>query len=190
MKKFALAALAVSSLLLSACATTQAVKPNTSIASVADAPIRFHISGKIGITTQTDTGAQGGSAFYAWAQEGEHFNINLTGALGIGTTDISYDGKVATLNSERTGTISAANPDELLYSATGWQAPISQLPYWIVARPAPSDSAHTRDAQGRLATAINGAWTANFKYNSKNQPNRLHITHTDGHRVVMTINHQ
>ena len=190
MKKISLITICASALLLSACASTQAVKPtNPSTPPTADAPIRFSTTGKIGITTQTDAGAQGGSAFYAWAQEDDRFSIDLTGALGIGATEIRYDGRTATLNSERTGLISADSPEELLLSATGWQAPISQLPYWIVGRSAPSDSTQTYDAQNRLATAVNGAWTANFEYKGT-QPNRLRITHTDGHRVVMTITHQ
>lgn len=46
----------------------------------------FNITGKIGVTTPASdtTGAQGGSAFYAWGQQNERFAIELIGALGIG----------------------------------------------------------------------------------------------------------
>lgn len=179
---------------LTACQSTQAFKPTvakpTPTTAVADAPLKFAATGKIGIRTKTENGNQGGSAFYAWAQEDDRFSIDLTGALGIGATEIRYNGKQATLNSDRTRLISANTPEELLTNATGWQAPISQLSYWIVGRPAPSDTAKTLDNAQRLAQATNGLWTADFEYDQNNLPNRLTINHQEGHRVTMTINHQ
>ncbi|UXZ04203.1 lipoprotein insertase outer membrane protein LolB [Moraxella nasicaprae] len=185
-------------LILTACALTGVLTacqsvPNTPIAqttALPNAPIKFTTTGKIGITAKTADGTQGGSAFYAWAQEGERFSIDLTGALGIGATQIRYNGTTATLESERTGLIEADSPEELLLSATGWYAPISQLPYWIVGRNAPSDDSKTLDTNGRLTTASNTGWTANFEYDKHQRPSRLRITHQDGHRVVMTITHQ
>lgn len=150
----------------------------------------FNITGKIGVTSVlVDGKKQAGSAFYAWGQVNERFAIELTGALGLGATTIRYDGKTATLMSEKTGEISASHPDDLLYQATGWHAPISQLPFWIVGQNAPSDelASNQKDAQGRLLSAKNGDWSAQFEYD-KTRPNRLRITHTDGHRVVLTIN--
>ncbi|VEG12388.1 Outer-membrane lipoprotein lolB precursor [Moraxella cuniculi] len=179
----------LTALLLGGCATTQGITPS-STPQTADAPIQFAITGKIGIITLTQDGRQSGSAFYAWSQQGERFAMDLTGALGIGATEIRYDGTTATLSSERTGTITADSPEALLYNATGWQAPISQLPYWIVGRISPSDSDSTQDATGRLVRAVNGAWVAEFSYNQTNLPTRLQITHADGHRVTLTIAHQ
>lgn len=63
----------------------------------------FNITGKIGVTmpANDNTGTQGGSAFYAWGQENERFAIELIGALGIGKTNIEYNGQTATLVSEK-----------------------------------------------------------------------------------------
>lgn len=173
-------------LVMAGCQSLPQTTPTTT--PTINAPIQFNISGKIGITTAMPDGNQSNTAFYAWAQQGERFAIDLTGALGIGATAISFDGKTATLQSERTGNISADSPEELLLEATGWQAPISQLPYWIVGRAAPSDSHHQYDSKGQLAQAVNGEWTATFEYKG-NTPSRLRITHTDGHRIIMSIVH-
>ncbi|MDO5770322.1 MAG: lipoprotein insertase outer membrane protein LolB, partial [Psychrobacter sp.] len=83
----------------------------------------FMINGKIGITVPaTETrAAQGGSAFYAWGQQNDRFAIEIIGALGLGKTNIEFNGSTATLVSEKTGTLSASSPDELLKKATGWQ---------------------------------------------------------------------
>ena len=155
----------------------------------------FTINGKIGITipesVSQNSGAQGGSAFYAWGQQQDRFAIELIGALGIGKTNIEYDGKTATLVSEKTGTLTADDPETLLQKATGWQAPISQLPYWISGRSAPSDRAPQVDNQGRLVSSANGNWSANFTYNGTEKlPNRITATQPQGQKVVMTINHQ
>lgn len=179
--------LCVGALFLTGCQTLPHTTPNP-VSHTVNAPIEFNISGKIGITSVSADGSQSGTAFYTWAQEGDRFAIDLTGALGIGATAISFDGQTAMLSSERTGTISATTPEALLLQATGWQAPISQLPHWIVGRSAPSDTQQGYDQQGKLIHAVNGDWTASFEYKST-LPNRLRITHTDGHRVVMTIVH-
>ena len=155
----------------------------------------FTINGKIGITipesVSQNSGAQGGSAFYAWGQQQDRFAIELIGALGIGKTNIEYDGKTATLVSEKTGTLTAEDPETLLQKATGWQAPISQLPYWISGRSAPSDRAPQVDSQGRLVSSVNGNWSANFTYNGTEKlPNKITATQPQGQKVVMTINHQ
>lgn len=152
----------------------------------------FSITGKIGITTLIDGKKQAYSAFYAWGQQDDRFAIELVGALGLGATNIWYDGQNATLTNDQTGTLVAANADELLTQATGWHAPISQLPYWILGKSAPSDSDIVLDNH-RLSQATNGDWTANFDYASHppsaHLPRRLIISHKDGHRLMMTITH-
>jgi len=153
----------------------------------------FTINGKIGITTPAtaQAPAQAGSAFYAWGQQGDRFAIELVGALGIGKTNIEYNGQTATLVSEKTGSMTASSPDDLLKKATGWQVPISQLPYWISGKPAPSDSGQQVDEAGRLVAAVNGDWTANFTYEgAKTLPNKINVRNDQGHKVVMTILHQ
>ncbi|MGB2139978.1 MAG: lipoprotein insertase outer membrane protein LolB [Psychrobacter sp.] len=160
----------------------------------------FTINGKIGVTTPTGPSAssadgsnaskQGGSAFYTWGQEDNRFAIELMGALGIGKTNIEYDGQTATLVSEKTGSLSAEDPEALLQKATGWQAPISQMPYWISGRSAPSDTAPQVDSQNRLISSVNGNWSAKFAYDGDNKlPNKIIATQPQGQKVVMTINH-
>ena len=153
----------------------------------------FNITGKIGVTTAASdtTGAQGGSAFYAWGQQNDRFAIELIGALGIGKTNIEYNGQSATLVSEKTGTLNAADPETLLKKATGWQAPISQMPYWISGSPAPSDSTPQLDVQNRLISSVNGEWRASFSYKGNDKlPNKISAVQSQGNKVVMTIDHQ
>lgn len=187
MKKIIALSIITLSTLLTACQSLP--KPTIPPAPTATSgdKIAFNITGKIGITTQTPDGRQAGSAFYGWGQDGERFAIDLTGALGMGATSISYDGQHATLTNDK-GQISADTPEELLLKATGWHAPISQLPYWVMGKVATGDSGIFED---RLIQTTHDEWTADFSYAKNNSlPNHLIITHTDGHRVVMTISHQ
>lgn len=152
----------------------------------------FNITGKIGVTmpASDSTGTQGGSAFYAWGQQNDRFAIELIGALGIGKTNIEYNGQTATLVSEKTGSLTADDPETLLKKATGWQAPISQMPYWISGHPAPSDSAPQLDDQSRLVSSVNGEWTASFTYKGTDKlPSKISAVQPQGNKVVMTINH-
>lgn len=169
--------------------TQTATAPSTTTTEQADpstlSSAQFTINGKIGMTTPQ----QAGSAFYIWTQQGQNFAIEIAGAMNAGQTKISYNGQSATLTNEK-GTINAATPEELLLRATGWQAPISQLPYWIQGQPAPSDANDKKDSTNRLVSAQNGDWTATFSYSNSNDklPSRLTASHPDGYKVVMTIN--
>lgn len=190
-------ALTAALLITSGCQSLQGAGATSSPSSMVQAQKldNFTITGKIGVTTPavsaTNTGAQGGSAFYAWGQQQERFAIELIGALGIGKTNIEYDGQTATLVSEKTGILTADNPETLLQKATGWQAPISQMPYWISGRSAPSDSAPQLDEQGRLISSVNGEWTASFTYKGADKlPVKISAVQPAGHKVIMTINHQ
>lgn len=166
--------------------------PTTVTANVAQ-PIHFSITGKIGVRTAKQTG----SAFYAWSQDGERFAIDLTGALGIGQTHIEGVPEHVTLQSAKTGLIEASTPEELLQRATGWQAPISYLPYWIDGQKASTDSTATRDTQNRLQTLNEGGWDVVFNYEDQSlgkYPNRLVMNQsadptdpTTHNKVTLTI---
>ena len=169
--------------------------PSTTTA-VTPPPIHFRITGKIGVRTAKQTG----SAFYAWSQDGERFAIDLTGALGIGQTHIEGVPEHVTLQSAKTGLIEATTPEELLQRATGWQAPISYLPYWIDGQTASTDSIATRDTQNRLQTLNEGGWDVVFNYDDQPQmkyPNRLVMNQiadptdpTTHNKVTLTIQHE
>lgn len=105
----------------------------------------------------------------------------------MGATNVQYNGRTATITSDK-GSLSADTPEELLARTTGWHAPISQLAYWVVGTSAPNDKNNIR-TDNRLDSTHNGDWQAIFEYSDSTLPNRLIITHTDGHRVVMTITH-
>ena len=91
----------------------QSLQPNKQTPSVQtpESADQFNLQGKIGVRTPK----QSGSAFFNWQQEQEKFDIELSGILGVGKTQITGQPGQVTLNSAKTGLITAESPEELLF---------------------------------------------------------------------------
>lgn len=166
--RFALLGTLLASLTLTACQpfSQPQLKPTPQLQDSQN----FSLQGKIGVRTPQ----QSGSAFYTWVQQHNQFEIELSGILGIGKTQISGEknGEVS-LNSSQTGLIRAASPEELLKRATGWDAPITYLMDWIQAKPATEDAKLSKDDQQRIRQIIEAGWVVDLSYNQSSLPNRL-----------------
>lgn len=148
----------------------------------------FDLQGKIGVKTPK----QSGSAFYTWSQNQDDFNIQLNGILGIGKTIIEGKSGEVTLNSAKTGLISAESPEELLEKATGWIAPITHIVSWVQASPATEQAQIQRDASQRISHLTEDGWTVDFSYNDKaTLPNKLilkqQLENDQENRITMVI---
>lgn len=148
----------------------------------------FNLQGKIGVKTPV----QSGSAFYTWIQKDDEFEIQLSGILGVGKTIIEGNAEKVTLNSSKTGEITANSPEELLERATGWIAPITHIVDWVQARPATPDAKTTQDEQQRINQIEENGWLVNLSYNEqKTLPNKLVLKQQleDGkeNRITMLI---
>ncbi|AWV85668.1 MULTISPECIES: lipoprotein insertase outer membrane protein LolB [Acinetobacter] len=131
---------------------------------------QFNLQGKIGVKTPK----QSGSAFFNWEQQQDNFDIELTGILGVGKTQIQGRPGEVTLNSAKTGLIRATTPEELLERATGWQAPITHLVHWVQGRPASLNAKIKKDEQQRISTIQEQDWNVELSYNGNaQQPNKL-----------------
>ena len=167
--KFSLILMATSTLVLTGCQRyTQPQAP--SVSQVPAAANNFSLQGKIGVKTP----GQSGSAFFTWVQQQDEFDIELSGILGVGKTQISGTPGQVTLNSAKTGLIQAATPEELLQRATGWQAPITHLVDWVQAKPATTQAKISKDGQNRPIQFMEDGWTVDLSYNDQAQlPNKL-----------------
>lgn len=167
--KFSLTLIATSTLVLTGCQQyTQPQAP--SVSQVPEAANNFSLQGKIGVKTP----AQSGSAFFTWVQQQNEFDIELSGILGVGKTQISGTPGQVTLNSAKTGLIKAATAEELLQRATGWQAPITHLVDWVQAKPATTQAKISKDESNRPIQFLEDGWTVDLIYNDQAQlPNKL-----------------
>ena len=131
---------------------------------------QFSLQGKIGVRTPE----QSGSAYYTWVQNQADFNIQLNGILGMGKTIIEAQNGKVSLNSAKTGLITAESPEELLEQATGWVAPITALVDWVQARPATPQAKIEKDAVQRISQIVEEGWTVDLSYQDDAQlPNKL-----------------
>ena len=148
----------------------QSIATKPPVASAAESPNQFSLQGKIGVKSPQ----QSGSAFFVWEQNEDQFDIELSGILGIGKTQISGQPGQVSLNSAKTGLITAETPEELLERATGWQAPITHLIHWIQAKPATLQAQLEKDQQQRITQINEDGWNIQLSYNDTAQlPNRL-----------------
>lgn len=147
------------SLFLVGCQHTSMPKSDTNTPLIT-ANNHFQLSGKIGVRTPQ----QSGSAFFTWLQQEEQFELELTGILGVGKTQIYGQPGHVSLNSAKTGLIEAESAEELLQRATGWQAPISYLVDWVQARPAHPSTPFEKDSQGRIIHMMEDDWDVTLSY--------------------------
>ncbi|TCB47506.1 outer membrane lipoprotein LolB [Acinetobacter terrestris] len=185
--KFSLILIATSTLVLTGCQRyTQPQAP--SVSQTPETANNFSLQGKIGVKTP----GQSGSAFFTWVQQQDEFDIELSGILGVGKTQISGTPGQVTLNSAKTGLIQAATPEELLQRATGWQAPITHLVDWVQAKPATTQAKISKDGQNRPIQFVEDGWTVDLSYNDQAQlPNKLILKQTfesgQENRITMVI---
>lgn len=131
---------------------------------------QFALQGKIGVRTPQ----QSGSAFFTWQQQQDKFDIELSGILGVGKTQITGSTGQVTLNSAKTGEIHADSPEELLERATGWHAPITHLIKWVQAKPATDSAVLNKDQQQRITHITEDDWDVDLSYAEQNNlPNKL-----------------
>ena len=185
--KFSLTLIAASTLILTGCQQyTQPQGPNVS--QTPEAANNFNLQGKIGVKTP----GQSGSAFFTWVQQQDAFDIELSGILGVGKTQISGKPGEVSLNSAKTGLIEAETAEELLERATGWQAPITHLVDWFQAKPATTQVKINKDEQNRPIQFLEDGWTVDLSYNDQAQlPNKLILKHAlesgQENRITMII---
>jgi outer membrane lipoprotein LolB len=185
--KFSLTLIATSTLVLTGCQQyTQPQAP--SVSQIPEAANNFNLQGKIGVKTP----GQSGSAFFTWVQQQDEFDIELSGILGVGKTQISGTPGQVTLNSAKTGLIQAETPEELLERATGWQAPITHLVEWVQAKPATTQAKISKDESNRPIQFLEDGWTVDLSYNAQAQlPNKLILKQTlesgQENRITMVI---
>lgn len=149
---------------------------------------QFALQGKIGVRTPQ----QSGSAFFTWQQQQDKFDIELSGILGVGKTQITGSTGQVTLNSAKTGEIHADSPEELLERATGWHAPITHLIKWVQAKPATDSAVVNKDQQQRITHITEDDWDVYLSYAEQNNlPNKLILKQTleagKENRITMVI---
>ncbi|MFY0642516.1 MAG: outer membrane lipoprotein LolB [Bermanella sp.] len=134
----------------------------------------WSISGKIGITTPSQTVA----GFIEWKQLDDDFDIYVSGPLSAGSTRIQ--GNIARISLTQGGkTVKGLNPQQLIYQELGWFFPIENLPFWLKGKVAPySKATQETDEDDTLTQIYQDNWKVDFlRYNDFYElPERIRIS--------------
>jgi len=120
----------------------------------------WQISGKLGVRLPDETA----SARLRWQQNGDRFRIDLSGPLGQGRMVIRSDGHGVRLTQSGSEPLEATSADELVWQATGWVFPASDLLYWVRGIAAPGGDYRIREhtSEGLLKILEQDGWTVHF----------------------------
>lgn len=87
----------------------------------------WFIRGSVAVNSQKD----GWNARFFWQQQGETYQLRITGPLGQGTLLLKGQPGQVSLRSSDGQQWQADTPEQLLQQATGVYLPVSHLLYWI-----------------------------------------------------------
>lgn len=118
----------------------------------------WNLAGRLAIQNENE----GWHLSLSWQQQQESYTINLIAPLGQGAMRLQGTPHRVVLQSDDGETVSAEDPDQLLYLQLGWKVPVAALRYWVLGMPAPGDSTHTIDEYGRLSTLQQAGWNIEF----------------------------
>jgi outer membrane lipoprotein LolB len=108
-------------------------------------------------------GGQGGSARMTWVQRGEAFDITLAAPI-TGQRWRLYGGPGgATLDGLPAGPQSGADPEALLFAATGWRLPVRDLPQWLRGARGSGPADLRWDGEGRPQRLAQAGWVVEYR---------------------------
>jgi outer membrane lipoprotein LolB len=129
-------AIALGSLLLSACANQSTNAPPTQQSWEQQRPAlealdQWQVQGKMALRTATESQ----SASMIWSQRGHVTQLRLSGPLGAAATYIQADGINLEINrGGKTDRFDMSSP-ETIAAGTGWDLPLRELPNWLLGIP-------------------------------------------------------
>jgi len=119
----------------------------------------WDIEGRIAIRSYNEAV----NANLRWQQQGDRYEIDLSGPFGSGAVHLSGAPGAVRLKTDDKDMV-ADNAETLLYQVTGLLVPIESLKYWIRGLPQPgSDGRQALDPQGRLAQVEQDRWKVRFR---------------------------
>lgn len=120
---------------------------------------QWRLGGRISVRT----GEEAAHGRLQWRQEGDNYDVRISGPFGSGSVRLAGDPAAATLWVDRQPPIRSTDPEVLLYRQTGWWIPVGALRYWVLGLPDPHlDSERTLDSLGRLERLRQAGWEIRF----------------------------
>lgn len=115
----------------------------------------WHAHGRIGVIR----GEQGWHAEIDWHQQGDAYEIAISGPVGQGAARLIGNAEGITLMRPDEAPVTAADPETLMREQLGWTLPLSGMRWWILGAQAPGDAEEIAfDAEGRIDRLRQRGW--------------------------------
>lgn len=189
------AALIMSVLLLSACATRPAVSPSAEESVWLDHQARvqslgdWQVQGRVAVSREQE----GWNANFDWRQRGEEYRIRLRGPFGQGAVELFGNAAGVWLKRKEQPTVYAHDAEALLEAETGWHLPLNGFGSWLRGLPgADAPATLDWDAEGRLRRLTQSDWEIDYRrylvVEGLSLPDRLRMNR-DSLLVKVVIDH-
>ena len=118
------------------------------------------LQGRIGYRNSKE----GGAVWISWDQQGNDFDVKLSGPLGVGATRITGNQYHAQLQRGARQPDIANSAEELTELLFGWQWPVKQLRFWVrgIAAPSPPKIESSYNSDGTLNSLKQSGWALQF----------------------------
>lgn len=144
------------------------------------------LDGKLAVTA----GQERQSAQFRWVQQGDTYDLRLSGPAGLKATRLhGRPGDVVLEQADRRE--QANNAEALSQRLIGWPLPASSFQYWLKGLPAP-DSLPERTQYaptGLLKELVQGGWTLRFsqyqQHGAIQLPGRIEADHDNVHVILL-----
>ncbi len=133
----------------------------------------WKMSGVLSVTC----GAKRDTVRFKWVQKQDSYHITISSPLGVGGALIIGDKGMVEFCRTRKNCITAKTPEQLTLSHLGWQFPISNIRYWILAMPVPhaKTEAAVIDQYGHLISFSQSNWQIRYTEFQPEVANRVEL---------------
>ncbi len=122
----------------------------------------WSFSGRLAI--KDDANNESWSASLRWRQEGDRYDIQLSGAFGQGAARLFGHEGHAVIEMPKHSALTATSAEALMQQQLGWYIPVQGLKYWLRGMPEPgSVSQHVFNEVGRLASLQQSGWRISYR---------------------------
>ncbi len=116
---------------------------------------KWMVNGKLGVKTKDD----GGSAYLHWEENGENYDIHLSGALGMGSLHINGGPDGVMLEDSKHKTYAGSLYSLLAEEKIPWNLPLDHLLKWVKGQPSKNKIKHWKlNEAGYLAEVDEDGW--------------------------------
>ena len=148
---------------LSGCATHPIEEPTLSWKARQQTLIyldHWSFSGRLAVK---DKEQQSWSASLRWQQQGNSYDIHLSGAFGQGAARLFGHEGYAVIETTEQAALTASSAELLMQEQLGWSVPVQGLKYWLIGSPEPGMAEHLAfDAFGRLSELEQSGWQIRY----------------------------